>query len=132
MSEPESVSRRASVWWPAVVGLEELLDAITRDYVAISRGSAVPSPKSVRRIAGTLIAVADSMEAGMPPVAGPLPNDPDLEPLTDAVRSVLSVLNPLPASDGGPVPSTEVGLTPVANRVFTRFRPADWAGKMAT
>jgi hypothetical protein len=36
------------------------------------------------------------MEAGMPPVAGPLPDDPELEPLADAVRTVLSVLNPLP------------------------------------
>jgi uncharacterized membrane protein YccC len=96
MSEPEPVSRRASVWWPAVVGLEELTDAITRDYLAISHGAPVPRPQSVHQIAGTLTAVADAMEAGLPPVAGPLPDDPELAPLTDAVRSVLSALNALP------------------------------------
>jgi len=96
MSEPEAVSRRATVWWPAVVGLEELLDAITRDYLAISQGADAPAARSVRHVAGTLTAVADAMEAGMPPVAGPLPDDPELEPITDAVRSVLSALNPLP------------------------------------
>ena len=110
MSEPEPVSRRATAWWPAVVELEELLDVITRDYLAISRGADVPSGKSVHRIAGTLTSVADAMEAGLPPVAGPLPDDPELEPLTDAVRSVLSALNALPQPDeegdeDEPVPS---------------------------
>lgn len=99
MSEPEAVSRRATVWWPAVVGLEELLDAITREYLAISQGAAAPSARSVHRVAGTLTAVADAMEGGLPPVAGPLPADPELEPITDAVRAVLSSLNPLPLDD---------------------------------
>jgi uncharacterized membrane protein YccC len=99
MSEPESVSRRATVWWPAVVGLEDLLDAITREYLAISRGAPAPPAKSVHRIAGTLTAIADAMEAGQPLIAGPLPPDPELQPLTDAAAGVLSALNPLPATE---------------------------------
>ncbi|HEY1705227.1 MAG TPA: FUSC family protein [Trebonia sp.] len=97
MSEPESVSRRARVWWPAVVGLEELLDAITANYLAVSRGAPAPAAKSVHRIAGTLTAIADAMEAGLPLVAGKLPDEPELRPLTDAAAGVLSALNPLPA-----------------------------------
>lgn len=103
MSEPEAISRRATAWWPAVVGLEELLDAITRDYLAISRGAPAPDPSSVHKLAGALTAVADAMEAGMPPVAGSLPADPDLQPVTDAVAAVLSTLNPLPAEREGSV-----------------------------
>ena len=37
MSEPTAVSRRASAWWPVLVGLEEVMDAVTGD-----RGGARP------------------------------------------------------------------------------------------
>ncbi|MBO0805133.1 MAG: FUSC family protein [Nocardiopsaceae bacterium] len=99
MSEPEPASRHATAWWPAVVGLEELLDAITRDRLAIARGAAVPDARAVHKLAGALTAVADSMEAGLPPVAGKLPDDPALAIVTDAASAVLSALNPLPADE---------------------------------
>lgn len=98
MSEPEPVSRRATAWWPALVGLEELLDVITRDYLAMGRGAPRPEPGSVHQLAGALTAVADAMEAGLPPVAGSLPDDPALQPVTEAAATVLTTLNPLPAA----------------------------------
>jgi uncharacterized membrane protein YccC len=110
MSEPESVSRRARVWWPAVVGLEELVDAITGEYLAISRGAPAPAAKSVHRIAGTLTAIADAMEAGRPLVAGKLPDDPELRPVTDAAAGVLSALNPLPAEEERDEEETPTGV----------------------
>lgn len=97
MSEPPAVSRRASAWWPAVVGLEEVLDADTATVVAIGRGADVPSPKAVHQLTGTLRSVADAIEAGLPPPPGDIPDDPALAPVTAAVRSVLSVL-----AGGGP------------------------------
>ena len=93
MSEPAAVSRRATAWWPAVVGLDEVMDAVTSTVVAIGRGSAVPSAASVHQLTGQLRTVADAIEAGVPPRAsGPLPADPELEAVTATVRSVLSVL----------------------------------------
>jgi len=93
MSEPAALSRRATAWWPAVVGLDEVLDAVTSTVVAIEQGSAVPSPAAVHALTGTLRTVADAIEAGVPPrAAGPLPSDPELGAVTAAVRSVLSVL----------------------------------------
>jgi uncharacterized membrane protein YccC len=94
LSEPEWVSRRASAWWPAIVGLEEVLDTVATTAFAISRGAPRPAPKSVHEICGTLKAVADAMEAGITPMVRPLPSDPELQPVTDAVRSVLVVLTP--------------------------------------
>ena len=47
LSEPTPVSRRASAWWPAVVGLEEVMDAVTATAVALGRGAQPPSPASV-------------------------------------------------------------------------------------
>jgi hypothetical protein len=93
MSEPPAISRRAAVWWPAVVGLEEVLDAATATVVAIGRGAPAPAPEAVRQLTGMLRAVADAIEARVPPpVPGELPSDPALAPVTAAVRSVLAVL----------------------------------------
>lgn len=93
MSEPPAVSRRASAWWPAAVGLEEVMDAVTATVVAIGRGGDVPAPDAVHQLTGTLRSVADTIEARVPPPPpGELPEDPALAPVTAAVRSVLWVL----------------------------------------
>jgi uncharacterized membrane protein YccC len=93
MSEPAPASRRAAAWWPAVIGLEEVMDAVTATVVAVGRGAPVPPAASVHALTGKLRAVADAIETRTPPRAGgPLPADPELEPVTSAVRSVLSVL----------------------------------------
>ena len=93
MSEPSAISRRATAWWPSTVGLEEVMDATTSLVVAIGRGEAPPSATAVHQLTGTLRAVADAIDAGVPPVIpGELPDDAELMPVTDAVRSVLAVL----------------------------------------
>jgi uncharacterized membrane protein YccC len=93
MSEPAPASRRATAWWPAVIGLEEVTDAVTATVVAIGRGEPVPPAAAVHALTGRLRAVADAIETLTPPrVAGPLPADPELEAVTSTVHSVLSVL----------------------------------------
>jgi uncharacterized membrane protein YccC len=92
MSEPGAVSRRASAWWPAIVALDELADAATATGVAIRRGAPAPSPGAVHQLTAALSAVADAIDAGVPPRVGELPDDEALKPVTDAVRPVLSVL----------------------------------------
>jgi uncharacterized membrane protein YccC len=100
MSEPAPASRRAAAWWPAVIGLEEVMDAVTATVVAIGRGAPVPPAAAVHALTGKLRAVADAIETGTPPRAGgPLPADPELEAVTSAVHSVLSVLNGHPGHD---------------------------------
>jgi uncharacterized membrane protein YccC len=93
MSEPTPISRRASAWWPAVVALEEVMDAVTACVVAIGLGEPVPPASSVHALTGALRSVADAIETEMPPrVPGTLPSDPELDVVTSSVRSVLSVL----------------------------------------
>jgi hypothetical protein len=107
------VSRRAAEGWPAVVALEEVMDAVTATVVAIGRDAPVPDASSVHALTGALRAVADAIEAGTPPRApAQLPADPALEPVTAAVRSVLSVLiggggdaSRAAAADGAPTPA---------------------------
>jgi uncharacterized membrane protein YccC len=125
MSEPAAVSRRASAWWPAIVALDELIDATTATGVAIRRGAPAPSPKAVHQLTAALDAVADAIDADVPPRVGELPDDEALKPVTDAVRPVLSVLGsgPQPArperrSHNGPTDRLTNGKTagPAAGR----------------
>ena len=94
MSEPPAVSRRASAWWPALVGLEQVLDAVTATAVAVDHGVPAPSPEAVRQVAAVLNQIADAVQAGgrLPPDTE-LPDDQVLKPVTDAVRSVLAVVS---------------------------------------
>jgi uncharacterized membrane protein YccC len=110
MSEPAPASRRAAAWWPAVIGLEEVMDAVTATVVAIGRGEPVPPAAAVYALTGKLRAVADAIETRTPPrVTGPLPADPELEAVTSAVHSVLSVLIKS-GGDGSPAAARALGL----------------------
>ena len=97
MSEPPAVSRRASAWWPAIVGLEEVIDAVTATTVEISRGAPAPAPDAVHQLTAALDAVVDAIDAGVPPPrAGELPADEALKPVIHAARPVLELLAPGP------------------------------------
>ncbi len=92
MSEPPSISRRAAAWWPAVVGLEQVMDAVTSTALAVSRGASAP-PSGVKQLGAALGAVSEAAEAGTAPRASPeLPDDETLKPITEAVRALLGVL----------------------------------------
>jgi uncharacterized membrane protein YccC len=105
MSEPAAVSRPASVWWPAMVALDEVVDAAAATRGAIRRGAPAPSPDAVHQLIGSLSAVADAIDAGVSPRVDELPDDEALKPVTDAVRPVLTALGagPEPARPGAAV-----------------------------
>jgi uncharacterized membrane protein YccC len=113
MSEPPAISRRASAWWPAAVGLEEVTDAVTAMAAAISHGAPAPGPEAVRQLTAALGAVADAVEAdavrapAAPPGELDLPSDEQLKPVTEAVRAVLGVLSsrPQPPAPSRPEPA---------------------------
>jgi uncharacterized membrane protein YccC len=93
MSEPPSISRRATAWWPAVVALERVMDAGTATALAISRGAPAPRAGSVRMLCGALRAVSEAAASGTALAAAPeLPDDETLKPVTETVRALLGVL----------------------------------------
>ena len=93
MSEPPSISRSATAWWPAVVGLEQVLDAVTAVSLAAGRGARVPQ-SGVEQLCRALDAVAQAGSDGTPvPASLELPDDETLQPVTAAVRALLGVLD---------------------------------------
>jgi hypothetical protein len=65
----------------------------------------VIATRAVHQLTATLYAVADAIDAGVPPRVGELPDDEALQRVTDAARPVLSVLRsgPHPARPGAAV-----------------------------
>jgi hypothetical protein len=96
MSEPPAISHRAAAWWPAVIGLEQVMDAITSAGLAASHWpeKAVP-PDDVRRLCDALLTVGEAARTGTPLAEVPgLPDDEILKPVSEAVRGLLRVLGP--------------------------------------
>jgi uncharacterized membrane protein YccC len=92
MSEPPSISRRATAWWPAVIALEQVMDAITATALAVSGGAEVPQ-SGVRQLCDALRAVSEAAATGSALAAAPkLPDDETLKPVSEAVRALLGVL----------------------------------------
>jgi uncharacterized membrane protein YccC len=99
MSQPRALGRQATAWWPAVVGLEQVMDAATAAAVAADHGAPAPSAEGVRRLTGALNQVADAVRSGTrPPARADMPDKTDLAgdealaPIADAVRSVRAVV----------------------------------------
>jgi uncharacterized membrane protein YccC len=95
LSEPGWASRRATALWPALVGLEQTMEAVTATAVAVDHGAPAPSAEGVRTLTAVLDAIALSVRTGAPmPAEAVLPAEEALAPVTDAVRSVQAVLAP--------------------------------------
>jgi uncharacterized membrane protein YccC len=95
MSEPAVVSRRASAWWPAVVGLEDVMDAVTATALEVRRGAlAAPAADDVRAVSAALRSASAAAAAGEAVAGGrDLPGgDGSLASVTGTVRSLLGVL----------------------------------------
>ena len=92
MAEPPAISRRATAWWPAVVALEQVMDAVTSTALAVSHGTRVPS-SGVAMLSAALRTVSEAAEGGTGLGSVPeLPDDVTLKPVTEAVRALLGVL----------------------------------------
>jgi hypothetical protein len=77
-----------------VIGLEQVMDAITAAGLAVSRGpgNAVP-PESVRRLADALRAISAAALNGTALAQVPgLPDDEILGPVSEAIRSLVGVI----------------------------------------
>ena len=95
MSEPPSISRRASAWWPAVVGLEEVMDTATALALAVSRGAPAPSADGVHSLSSALREASAAATSGSPVrwiPAEELPSEVSLAAVTESLKALLGVL----------------------------------------
>ncbi len=88
MAEPPSVSRRAARLWPALIGLEHVMDTVIATSVHAQQEGWQPSAADRQQLVAALHAVAQSIRAGQPPAAKPLPQGEELRPVAGAIRDV--------------------------------------------
>ena len=97
MSQPRALGRLATAWWPAVAGLEQVMDTATRAAVAVDHGAPAPSAGDVRQLTAALGQIAGTVRDGTRPPARTdlLPDqaqDETLAPVADAVRGVQAIV----------------------------------------
>jgi uncharacterized membrane protein YccC len=92
MAEPPSVSRRAARLWPALIGLEHVMDTVIATSVHAEQEGWRPAAAPREQLVTALRAMADSIRAGRPPAAKPLPYREELRPVADAIRDVQRLL----------------------------------------
>lgn len=86
--EPSAVGRQAVAWWPGIVALEQLVDAITAVAITIDRNAAdAPEESEVRKVRTALAEFSLAVRTGTYPNPVELPRDERLS----GVRSQLSM-----------------------------------------
>jgi hypothetical protein len=64
MAEPAAATRQVTTWWPAVVGLEQVLDAVTAVAVQTDQGGPAPPPDRVWELAAVLDGIGEAVRSG--------------------------------------------------------------------
>ena len=101
LAEPQRVRERITVWWPTVIALEWLLEAIPA--TAVNTAGQQPPAAAVRELSAGLRQVAAAVRADQPVQPRPrLPRPASLEPVSDAVRSVQNAAAGTPIKPGEP------------------------------
>ncbi len=90
--EPFAAGRRAAAWWPVIVGLEGLTDAITGVAVAIDRGAEPVDESEIKPLAAAVREAAKAVRGSRPPKRITLPESERLARVVAELTSVNATL----------------------------------------
>ncbi|WP_116046892.1 FUSC family protein [Amycolatopsis palatopharyngis] len=90
--EPSAAGRQAAAWWPAIVGLERVADAVTEVVVAIERGADPPDPDDVRLLTDALAEFAEAVREQREPVDVVLPDSARLADVAEQVDAAFQAV----------------------------------------
>ncbi|PPK65895.1 FUSC family protein [Actinokineospora auranticolor] len=90
--EPFAAGRQAAAWWPVIVGLERLTDAVTAVALAIDRGGEPVSEADTRTLVAAVREAAEAVRGERAPVRVQLPEDERLEPVVAELTAVNATL----------------------------------------
>lgn len=91
--EPSAAGRQAMAWWPAIVALEQLTDAVTAVAVAVDQRAAQPPPDSeVRKVRAALAELSLAVRTGSEPNEVELPRGEVLPGVRAQLASALDAV----------------------------------------
>ncbi len=100
-AEPRQVRERVTVWWPAVIALESLLESVSA--ATVNTAGQQPPVAGVGELSAGLRQAASAVRAGGPVPPQPrLSRPPSLELVSDAVHSVQDAVARTPAHRATP------------------------------
>ncbi|WP_308465951.1 FUSC family protein [Rathayibacter soli] len=92
LAEPPPTSTRASAWWPAIVALERLTDAITAAATRVALGGQAPPEPAARSVVAAMDELSAALHEGRSPAEPVLPEDPQLAGVVIELQTAWSVL----------------------------------------
>lgn len=92
LAEPPIVSGRASAWWPGIVALERLADAITQAAIRIDHGADPPPVDGVNALADGISDLALAVAERRPPHPLTTHRDPMLQDIDTELRTARKII----------------------------------------
>ncbi|MBB3663184.1 MULTISPECIES: FUSC family protein [Prauserella salsuginis group] len=90
--EPSPAGRQAAAWWPAIVALEQVTDAVTAVVVTISHGAERPAEADVRLVTAALGELASAVRESRDPGDVELPASEQLSGVTDQLSAAFAAV----------------------------------------
>ncbi|WP_082487042.1 FUSC family protein [Leifsonia sp. Root112D2] len=93
LAEPPPVSRQASAWWPAVVVLERLTDAVTAVVTRVEIGGQQPAPGEAQQVIDTMQELSAAVHEQRRPRTLTLPEGGPLDGVASELRVAHAVFS---------------------------------------
>ncbi|WP_344449699.1 FUSC family protein, partial [Actinocorallia aurantiaca] len=94
LSEPPPASRRGTAWWPVLIELDRLVDAVMAASAQVRKGAEPPPQKEVHAVSAELREMGAAIHQGRSPRAGDLSADSGV--LGDVAAQTRSLRGSLP------------------------------------
>ena len=91
LAEPPPTSTRASAWWPAIVALERVTDAIAAVATSVALGGLPPADEAVRPVVAAMDELSAALREGRSPAELSLPNMDQLAGIVDELQAAQAV-----------------------------------------
>ncbi len=92
LAEPPPISRRASAWYPSIVALERMTDAVTRAAIRIDHGAPRPAPEDVAALADGIGDLVGSLRERRPLELPELGEDPALTDIASELEAAGKII----------------------------------------
>lgn len=90
--EPSAAGRQAVAWWPAIVALERVLDAVTDVVISVRRGADPPERSQVKLVIDAIDELVDAVRDGREPERVRIPHAGPLSTVADHLRTAFDAI----------------------------------------
>ncbi|WP_106181301.1 FUSC family protein [Prauserella shujinwangii] len=90
--EPSAAGRQAAAWWPVIVALERVADAVTEVVVTVEQGTEPPAADDVASLTAALAELGSAVREQRDPAEPELPGGDQLSGVVDQLRTAFDAV----------------------------------------